>query len=166
MCNLQPECCDVAWTQGCADRASEICGECIPPPLNDDCADAIAIFDGDTAIDTTTATTDGPAHAVCQFDGQTYNDIWFNYTATCSQNLTVSTCGQAQYDTDLAVYDGCGCPVGDADLLGCSDDAVGCADFTSELTLPVASGNCYKIRIGGFNPNDFGTGTVTITCGQ
>ena len=51
-------------------------------------------------------------------------------------------------------------------LLGCSDDAVGCADFTSELTLPVASGNCYKIRIGGFNPNDFGTGTVTITCGQ
>ena len=56
----------------------------------------------------------------------------------------------------------CDCPVGDADLLECSDDA--CPDFTSEVTVPVTADNCYKVRVGGFDLNNFGTGTVTITC--
>ena len=85
--------------------------------------------------------------------------------ASCNQSLTVSTCGQAEYDTDLVVYDGCGCPVGDANMLGCSDDAKGCKGFTSEVTVPVDNGNCYKIRIGGWNEGAEGTGTLTLTCG-
>ena len=38
-------------------------------PVNDDCANAIPIFDGLTAFDTISSTTDGPAHAVLQSMG-------------------------------------------------------------------------------------------------
>jgi hypothetical protein len=135
-------------------------------PANDDCANAIPISDGVTAYSTLGATTDGNNHsgAGCQFDGQTYNDIWFTYSATCTGNLTVSTCGTADYDTDLVVYDGIGCTPTDAELLGCSDDAVGCPDFSSEVTVPVVAGNGYLIRVGGFNSSDSGTGMLSIEC--
>jgi hypothetical protein len=144
------------------------CEDCViePPPANDDCADRIEILEGATDYDTTSATTDGLPHLECMFDGQTYQDIWYNYTATVDGTLTVSTCGTAQYDTDLAVYDGCDtadCPPGDDLLLACNDDAEGCPDFSSELTIDVTCGNCYKIRVGGWNDGDAGTGTVTLT---
>ncbi|MCH8054466.1 MAG: hypothetical protein IH895_10415, partial [Planctomycetes bacterium] len=119
----------------------------------------------DTDYATFFADTDGPAHADCEFDGQTYHDIWYDYIATCNQNLTVSTCKQATYDTDLVVYDGCACPVSDENLLACDDDAGGDCDFTSEVTVPVTNGNCYKIRVGGWNEFSEGTGTLTVTCG-
>ncbi len=140
---------------------------------NDDCENRIPIFEGDTDYDTTGATTDGMQHhshdggPVCQFDGQTYHDIWYNYEATCAGNLTVSTCDQAEYDTDLVVYDGCfpdiPCPPGEEHFLECNDDFPGCAGFTSQVTVRVVPGNCYKIRVGGWNDGDMGTGTVTLT---
>ncbi len=77
----------------------------------------------------------------------------------------MSTCNQAAYDTDLVVYDGCACPVSDANLLGCDDDAGEVCDFTSEVTVPVTNGNCYKIRVGGWMEGDQGTGTLTVSCG-
>ncbi|TDJ70362.1 MAG: hypothetical protein E2O39_10140, partial [Planctomycetota bacterium] len=58
---------------------------------NDDCACAIPIFDGVTPFSTLLATTDGPVDLNCQFDGQTYHDIWFVYEATCTGELEVST---------------------------------------------------------------------------
>ncbi len=146
------------------------CTECVidPPPANDLCADRIEIGDGDTDYSTISAETDGLPHVdICQFDGQVYEDIWYNYTATCDGTLTISTCNQAAYDTDLAVYSSCDtadCPPGDELLLGCNDDADGCAGFTSEVTIDVQCGQCYKIRVGGWNPGDEGTGTLTITC--
>ena len=136
---------------------------------NDNCADAILILDGDTDYDTSGANTDGVPHAQCEFDGQTYHDIWYNYVATCSGELTVSTCGQGNYDTDIVVYDGCQphdwtCPPGDAELLGCNDDSPGCASWTSQLYVPVFLDNCYTIRIGGWQEGDEGSSTVTVSC--
>ena len=131
-------------------------------PPNDDCGNAIPIYDGDRAFDTAEATTDGPTHSSCQYDGQTYHDIWYEYVATCNGDLTVSTCNQAEYDTDLVVYDGCNCS--NLVLLGCNDDMSGCAGFTSEVTVPVVNGNCYLIRVGGYDSGDMGPGTLTITC--
>lgn len=141
-------CCvgDVVWAQ----------------PVNDNCVDAIPIMDGATAFDTTGANTDGPVEAGCKFDGQTYQDIWYTYTATCSGNLTVSTCSTAAYDSDMVVYDGCDC--GSPVLLGCNDDGDGCGGFSSEVTVPVIQGNCYLVRIGGFSSGDQGSGTVSLSC--
>ncbi len=133
------------------------------PPANDDCANALPIFDGATAFSTVDATTDGPSHAGdCQFDGQTYEDIWYEYIATCNGTLTVSTCSAADYDTDIVVYDGNDCSM--LVRLGCNDDAFGCVGFTSMVNVPVVAGNPYLIRIGGFTAGDEGTGTVTCTC--
>jgi hypothetical protein len=133
--------------------------------VNDLCANAIPIFDGDTQVDTTDAETDGPAHGTCAVDGdggQTYNDIWFRYTATCTGDLTISTCDQAQYDTDLVIYDGTDC--NDLQFLGCNDDGPGCANWSSELVAPVVAGDVYLIRVGGWNTGSAGTALVTISC--
>ncbi|MCZ6651644.1 MAG: hypothetical protein O7D91_01260 [Planctomycetota bacterium] len=165
VCEVDPSCCDVEWTAACAIVAEDLCDPCAPPPANDNCADALVIGDGDTIFDTSAATTDGLAHPQCQFDGQTYNDVWYDYTAICTADLTVSTCNQATYDTDLVIYDGCACPPSGETLLGCNDDTPDCAVFTSQLTVPVTTGNCYKIRIGGFAAGNSGTGTVSVTCG-
>ncbi len=141
----------------------------LEPLLNDDCANATTINDGATAFYTNDATTDGPSHAgICQFDGQTYNDIWFDYVATCTGELTVSLCG-SQYDTDLVLYDSCVCPTPGATPLACNDD--GCPgippmSYRSKVATPVVSGSCYKIRIGGFTDSDAGAGDVLITCSE
>ncbi len=129
---------------------------------NNLCGDATEIFDGTTPYDTTGATTDGPGDASCEFDGQTYHDIWFTYTATCTGDLTVSTCNDASYDTDLVLYDGTDC--NSLVLIDCSDDAAGCADFSSEIVAPVVLGNDYLIRVGGFSDGDQGVGNLTISC--
>ena len=145
--------------------------DCSPP--NDDCADALPIADGLNPYDTSGASTDGPVHAACQYDGQLYNDIWFDYTATCTGDLLVTTCtdlgGFAGYDTDLAVYEGTDCPVTDERLLGCNDDDSGnpCGQappWASTVVVPVIAGQSYKIRVGGFGPADAGPGELLIEC--
>ena len=128
---------------------------------NDLCANASPIGDGSTAFSTIGANTDGPAHGECQFDGQTYEDIWYEYQATCTGELTVSTCNQAGFDTDLVVYNGCDC--GNLNLLGCNDDGSNCAEFTYEVQVSVFQDNCYLVRVGGWQSGNEGTGTVTLT---
>jgi len=148
---------------------------CGPPgPENDLCDDALATSDGAVPFSTINATTDGPAHTACteaSADTQVGSDIWYDYTATCTGTLTVTTCeqlgGSADYDSKLAVYDGCSCPVGDANILGCNDDDTinpcgGVPTFQSTLAVPVAAGQCYKIRIGGFK-GAHGTGTFIVS---
>ena len=132
------------------------------PPINDDCPDAVEIFLGDTAFSNVDASTDGPTHAECQFDGQTYYDIWYTFTAPETGDLIVSTCDAADFDTDLVVYDGCDC--GALGLLGCNDDFTSCAGYTSQVTVPVVTGNCYLIRVGCYNATTpTGTGTLSLT---
>lgn len=136
------------------------------PILNDNCADRIEAVDGANDYSNVGANTDGVAHADCQFDGQTYQDVWFNYTASVTGTLTISTCGTADYDTDMAVYSSCDtadCPPGDDLLINCNDDGAGCAGFTSEMVIDITAGQCYKIRVGGWNEGDEGNGTLTLT---
>ena len=142
--------------EACTDENRLCQDDCTCGAVNDDCAHAITIFGGDTYFNTMGATTDGVPHAACQFDGQTYHDIWYEYIATCVGNLAVYTCMQANYDTDLVLYEGCHpddwtCPPGDDELLACNDDAQACGDFSSYLNIPIFLDNCYTIRLGGWN---------------
>jgi len=134
-------------------------------PDNDDCEDALPIFDGLTPFTNLGATTDGPAHAACDDFGsdQVPADVWYDYVATCDGTLTVSTCGMADYDTKLAVYVGGGCPVGDGNLLGCNEDTAGCAGYTSIVMIPASVGQTYKIRVGGWLGAQ-GTGILSVSC--
>jgi len=137
---------------------------CQTEPVNDECANAIAVSDGMWSFDTTFATTDGPSEPMCLFfsNSQIGQDIWFCYTATCSATAVFSLCGSL-YDTKLAVYAGCACPVPADEPLACNDD--GCVPVEqSRLAIPVVSGAEYLVRVGGYATGR-GHGTLTIQCG-
>ena len=134
--------------------------DCTQSEYNDDCVDSWLISNGEHEFQTLTATTDGQTHEECKFDGQTYNDIWFRYTATSTGLLIVSTCSQADYDTDLVLYEGWNCY--DFDMINCNDDGSGCNGYSSYMETPVTAGTEYMIRVGGWNSGDAGTGTLSV----
>jgi predicted outer membrane repeat protein len=136
-------------------------GGSVDCPTNDFCVNTIDISEGDTYFTTFDATTDGDLHASCMGDGQTYHDVWYNYIAPTSGTLTLSTCGQANYDTDLVVYEGNDCA--SLILLGCNDDTDECDLYTSYLEVPVYAGSEYLIRVGGWGNGDYGSGILTMT---
>jgi len=136
-----------------------------PQASNDNCASSLEIFNGLTPFNTDNTTTDGLDHigSACDVNGSSTitNDIWYDYTATCNGQLTVTTCGTATFDTRIAIYDGCAiCPP--SSLIECNDNAAGCG-LTSEVVNNVLAGNCYKIRVGG-TLGAVGSGDITVAC--
>ncbi|MFO0827278.1 MAG: FG-GAP-like repeat-containing protein [Phycisphaerales bacterium] len=131
----------------------------------------IPVTNGVWSFSTVGASTTGPAEPECLSSGddQVNSDVFYSYTASCNGLLTVSTCGTADYDTRIAVYQGCGslgapffaCDLGT--ILGCNDDFTGCSGFTSKLVVPVTQGSCYRIRIGGYGSAQ-GSGTFSVSC--
>ena len=130
---------------------------------NDGCRTPAVAINGDTAFSTIGATTDGPDEpTACRFSSYSDigSDIWYRYAATCDGNLTVDLCN-SNYDTKLAVYDGCGqCPVSSPPL-ECNDDSS--CGLRSYVTVPAVLGHCYTIRIGGYLGVQ-GTGTMRVSC--
>lgn len=133
---------------------------------------ATGITNGTWPFTTVGASTSGGPEPECLASGsdQIFDDVYYSITASCTGNMTVSTCGTANFDTRIAVYEGCGYVGGPifvcnlTQLIGCNDDAGGCAGFSSKLTVPVTQGTCYRIRIGGFTEDVEGNGTFTVTC--
>nr|MCU0867900.1 hypothetical protein [Planctomycetota bacterium] len=112
-------------------------------PTADECSGAITLANGlNGPFDNTTATTSAPAWPC----GPGSKDLWFSYTASAAGSLTVSTCGQAAFDTVVEVFSG---SCGALTSLGCNDDSPTC-NLQSSLTVPVTAGS-YRIRVGGFN---------------
>lgn len=138
---------------------------------NDNLVDALPISVGDTGFCTLGATTDGQANdpLVCGdlvgADQQIHNDIWYCFTADCSGDYSLSTCNQADFDTRLAVYDGCGSDDPNLVIACNDDDTANCAGFTSQLTFTASGGNTYLIRVGGFSAAQSGTGTLSLDLG-
>ncbi len=143
-----------------------------PVAGNDDCTNSVTIIDGVTPFSTVNTTTSGPAlPGTCDegFGTSFEHDVWYDYTASCTGILTLSTCNDADFDTRLAVYGNntasCVCPVDNSVLMECNDNATGCTGGTSEVVLPtVTQGICYKLRVGGSGVGQEGIGDITITC--
>lgn len=136
---------------------------------NDACA-AQEVIGGEAsfAFDNRFATTDGPDHAACMFSAETQidKDIWFCWTAPteqCVGDFVASTCGGTLVDTKIAVYEGCSCPPGDANLVTCSDDDCGLQTRAPFNPVP---GQQYLIRLGTFpSPSPVGgLGTLRLQC--
>lgn len=163
--------CDGTALGPCVHGCSGSC-QCLAP-ANDDCGSATTALDGANLFDRAFATTDGAAHAgpPCDFpfgDDQLHNDVWFDYTATCTGRLFVDTCDGVGLDTRIAVYSGCACPAS-GDPLACNDDSgasdemsdpdmdpdlcnqLGGSPFESATRNQVVLGSCYKIRVGSFS---------------
>lgn len=150
---------------GCDTRNTYNMTRTVTPvaPPNNNCANAIAVGNGNTSFSTVNATTDGPDEpSMCDFFAYTQvgNDIWYRYTATCTGQARVSMC-DATYDSKVAIY-GSSCPAG-ASAIACNDDACGTNGTRSAVNFPTVAGNQYLIRIGGFQ-GQTGTGTMRITC--
>jgi len=141
---------------------------------NDFCADAIAIGEvEDLDFITLGTTTDGPLHTDSPCPSNTepeidsiYNDVWYLYTASFSGNALFSTCGTADFDTKIAVYNpGSNCPPADEDLLSCNEDGANCGASTSEMIFATVAGESYLLRIGGYGempPGLEGQGTFSV----
>jgi len=133
-------------------------------PPNDACSNAICVATGSTTFSTLSARTDGPVlPAECVFfgDSQVGSDIWFCHPAPCTDRVVVSLCG-SEYDTKMAVYDGCACPPGTP--IACSDDDCGPeSGKPSRVVFPAEWGRNYLIRVGGFAGAQ-GSGLVTVFC--
>ncbi len=131
------------------------------PPANDDWYNALPVGPvGDIsnlAFDTTVATSDGPG--VCM----TTPNIWYCYTSIVPYicDVTVSLCG-SEFDTMLAVYNGCETGPTLSNLIECNDD--NSCGYQSEITFVAIPGNQYLIEVGGFNADETsGKGEINIS---
>ncbi|MDP7030599.1 MAG: hypothetical protein QF733_10320, partial [Phycisphaerales bacterium] len=124
---------------------------------------AEVIGDGDTAIDNTTATSNGDADFnICDNFGveMIYNDLWYSYDVTCDGAVTISTCDLVDFDSRLSVYDACG-----GTHLACNDDCGGSVNgLSSELVVNAAAGDTLIIRVGSFAEGGTGTGMLNVSC--
>ena len=131
-------------------------------PPNDECQSAIAIGAGDVAFTTVGATSSGPDLPDSCNEGfglEFAPDVWFAVTPSEDTGIIVSTCNQADFDTRLAAYEGCGGP-----LVACNDDGDGCG-FTSFMSFPALADQTYFVRVGGYGAAT-GSGTVSVTFGD
>jgi hypothetical protein len=122
-------------------------------PPNDDWFDAESIGNvSKLEFDTTHATIDGP-------DDSMGLNIWFCYTAPQTCSVTVSLCG-SDFDTKLAIYEGCGIFPGWDNSIGYNDDFCG---RQSQVTFGVIKDQDYLIEVGGFGEHT-GEGLISISC--
>ncbi len=124
-------------------------------PSNDNCQNARSVGNvTDLAFDTTRATIDGPGHYINS------PNVWYCYTASCTGCATVSL-ADSEFDTKLAIYNGCSCYPSASQLIISNDDYNG---HQSQATFAVTAGRQYLIEIGGFNASVTGKGFLTISC--
>jgi len=133
-------------------------------PINDDCSGAIDAIEGVNPFDISTATDSAAPvdDSACSGEllGQLHRDVWWRFVPSISGLLTVSTCDSADFDSDLAIYNG---SCSDLQLLDCNGDAAGCSLFTSHIIdLPVAAGDELLIRLGGWDINAIGSGDLVL----
>ena len=131
------------------------------------CAAAVTVSDGVTAYNNAGATVDMDYTGLCdmgQFGTETnFNTVWFQWTATTTDTYTFSTCGTAGgVDTRLSAQTGCDAST----VVACNDDGVGCATFSSLMTLSASAGTVYYIAVGVYSATTTGgAGTMSIAVG-
>ncbi|MET3730748.1 GEVED domain-containing protein [Moheibacter stercoris] len=124
------------------------CGEIVPPPANDDCANAIAVACGDSVTGSTvTATNSG---------GNSAGDVFYTFTGTgVAQNVTLSLC-DSEFDTVLRVFTDCTL----ATEIAFNDDECG---SRSELTFESDGTSTYYIMVEGWGSNT-GNYVLDVSC--
>ena len=114
----------------------------VPPPSNDDFADAQSIgsLPFSDAKDTSAGTTEsGEPIPSCSYTGQPAGSMWYRYTPPADGWVTASTFGSYP-TTAFAAYTG--------DALG-SLTELGCRTQYGRLTLAVQAGQTYSFYVGG-----------------
>ncbi len=130
-----------------------------PPTVNSVCSGALPIACGGSVDGDTQGSFFLPG-AHCGAGFISAPGLWYAFTGT-GEPMTLSTCGQADFDTKISVYSGA------CDALVCAaggDDAPGCADNSSEVTFQTANGTIYFAFVHAYE-DQVGTFTLSLTCG-
>lgn len=123
-------------------------------PVNDDCADAVQVFqDTPYAGTTVDSTTETISSTTCS-SGDAL-DTWHLFSPTADGPLLFSLCGSS-YDTTISLWDACG-----GTELACADLSCG---LQSETTYVVTSGVDVYVRVSGWT-GATGSYTLQITEG-
>ena len=138
--------------------------EQVPGIDNDECDSALELAGGEnpfTTVGATNSDIDDSLNCSTTNGPDVFRDAWFSYTAFCTGPLTISTCGDADFDTRISVYLASGgCPNSGSIPLACSDDDCGTGSSISTVAF---AGTTYLIRVG--SPTDSsGSGILTIEC--
>lgn len=120
------------------------------PPSNDDCSNAIPIFEGIPYSGDTTGAT-GATTSSCSISDRL--DVWHEFTATADATLDFVTCGSS-FDTTLSILDACG-----GSELACGED--NCERSARVNNFAVSAGVTYKIRVAGYT-DDTGAYSLAV----
>ena len=128
-----------------------------PVVVNDFCADATIIANGETISGSTENSTAGDAPTDCALSLNTGPGIWFSYTASLDGVAVVDTNG-SDYDTKLGVLGGtCGA------LICIDSDDDGGNGLQSLIQFDVTSGETYYFYVTGFGT---GIGTYVVNLAE
>jgi len=136
----------------------------------DECSTALPAVLGANYLDTNCATTSTDAYNDAQcpgtFLGDMNQDVWYTYTADMGGLLNVRTCDIINFDSDLVVYRG---SCDNLEQIACNGDGnnpatgAACGLFTSAIEdIPIAAGETYFIRAGGFDAQSAGKGILEL----
>jgi len=167
ICAADAFCCDVQWDQLCADAAVAQCASCSGGGGGgcDSCSTPTVVTVGANAFTNTATGCQVDLTGICD-PGPAgtdiiYNSNFYSFTPATTGAYSVSTCGTANFDTKIAVMNGCDPTAG---VLACNDDGAGCAGFTSLIpSVQLNAGTTYIIALGGYAATTtVGSGTLTI----
>ena len=182
-CLTETECIDnvTAWYCGSVEGEfkgeGSVCQNVACMLEGDECSNAIEVFVGANPFDTTpmTPSPDGPIESGndggfswdcfdTNLDWNNSRDGWYKYIGTEVGPTTFSTCDPKSYDTSIALYAG-GCNPNNQ--VRCNGDSAlddtNCQPFFSTVEYYAEIGEVYYIRIGSWNGESVGQGTLTIT---
>lgn len=149
-------------------RVESPCTPPAGPPANDWCGSATPIADGDTAFNLAPASLNCPADDCAP---QTQNDLWYNYTATCTGIGRVNNCDNnpgtgTEPDINLTVYQGCNSCPPYSPTLDCQQDSptvCGPGSLGAAVEFNTIVDRCYKIRVGD-QAGNAPSGTLKVSC--
>ncbi len=132
---------------------------CPDPLANDDCADAIEVFDGYNGVFNNT----GATHA----NDSVMADVWYKYTSTCNGTATgtvIFDLCDSDLDTKMGVYYAPGFDCSSMMLLALVDDECGVDGWRSQAIITgVPTGTEFLLRVGGYNGSE-GDFVINISC--
>lgn len=140
----------------------------IPPPPNDECANAVGIFgEGRFPFTNVSATSSLPTSACSPF-GAIGQDVWFRWIPAETGAYSIGTCDSSvDYSMIVQIFTGeNGCPLEGQLSIGCSRFSPSCAQnrgYSRVEQALVHAGATYYIRIGTVGTvRSTGLGQLTI----
>lgn len=133
-----------------------VANSCPAAPANDDCSGALTAMCGTTMGNNSTTLLGDQVEPACSTSSN--RDMWYDFVAPATANVTVNTEGSVQTDTILSVHGACG-----GASIACDDDS-GTGNL-SALTFAATMGTSYKIRVASFGATAAGGAfNVNIIC--